>query len=259
MIMMVYDNIMILSQTNVILVFGIGMPHGQYWQTVRRFTLRQMRDLGMGKSKLTSTVHYEAAELVKAMKKYSGECKPLSSDIRVAVINILWTMIASKRFEFDEKSVLEYDKAFAQFMASLEKVLLVDIFPWLKLILPTSLLNYLTKRNHHEILSNILEPQVEECVEEHIKTFVENNPRDYIDEFLIEMKKEKGLLDSKFSLRDLVVSLADLFGAGFQSTAMTLTWAVFYMTKFPNVQKKLQKEIDEVLPNGIQVTLEDKL
>lgn len=60
-------------------------------------------------------------------------------------------------------------------------------------------------------------------------------------------------------MRDLVVSLADLFGAGFQSTAMTLTWAVFYMTKFPNVQKKLQKEIDEVLPNGIQVTLEDKL
>lgn len=58
---------------------------------------------------------------------------------------------------------------------------------------------------------------------------------------------------------DLVVSLADIFGAAFQTTATTMIWGLFYLAKFPHVQKRMQKEIDEILPNGTQVTLEDKL
>ncbi|KAL7640123.1 UNVERIFIED_CONTAM: hypothetical protein RMT77_009537 [Armadillidium vulgare] len=239
---------------------GLTLANGPYWHSLRRFTLRHLRDLGMGKSRLVTSVQYEASELVNAMKKTAGEAKPLSSDIRVAVINVIWQMLASKRFEFDEIPVLRYDNALAKYAATFEWVTLVDIFPSMKSVLPRPLLNILTKRNDHEQLMDVLKSHVKTSIDEHAKTLDINNPRDYIDEFLIEIKKEK---NSKTGLTlsemDLVVSLSDIFGAAFQTTATTMIWGLFYLAKFPHVQKRMQKEIDEVLPNGTQVTLEDKL
>ena len=39
----------------------------------------------------------------------------------------------------------------------------------------------------------------------------------------------------------------DLFSAGSETTATTLAWAVNYMVLHPEVQEKVQQEIDTVL------------
>ena len=39
----------------------------------------------------------------------------------------------------------------------------------------------------------------------------------------------------------------DLFSAGSETTATTLAWAVNYMVLHPEVQEKVQQEIDAVL------------
>ena len=41
--------------------------------------------------------------------------------------------------------------------------------------------------------------------------------------------------------------IMDLFLAGSETTSTTLDWGMLFMTEFPEIQKKCQQEIEEVL------------
>lgn len=47
-----------------------------------------------------------------------------------------------------------------------------------------------------------------------------------------------------------------LFGAGHETTAVTLTWTFYLLSQYPNVVERLQEEVDRVL-NGRRATLDD--
>ena len=51
---------------------------------------------------------------------------------------------------------------------------------------------------------------------------------------------------------------ADLFGASIETTSTTLDWILAYMAQNPSVQKKLQKEIDEVVGDSRLPSLADR-
>lgn len=44
--------------------------------------------------------------------------------------------------------------------------------------------------------------------------------------------------------------IADLFGAGTETTSTTLLWAMMYMVTYPDIQRAIQREIDAVLDEG---------
>ena len=70
--------------------------NGLTWHNNRRFALRQLRDLGMGKSKLVGAVHTQAEMLIEEFKKHSGKPTKIPHAINVAVVNMIWQMVASK-------------------------------------------------------------------------------------------------------------------------------------------------------------------
>lgn len=78
---------------------GVVSSNGVRWNHNRRFTLRQLRDLGMGKSKLVGAVHNQAIMLVEELKKQAGQPAPLSHAMYIAVVNIIWQMIAGESLE----------------------------------------------------------------------------------------------------------------------------------------------------------------
>lgn len=61
-----------------------------------------------------------------------------------------------------------------------------------------------------------------------------------------------------FPEKDLVFLLLDLFFAGSETTTNTLMHLFYYLAMHPNIQKKLQAEIDEMLPKGTLPTLDDR-
>ncbi|RXG51536.1 cytochrome P450 2H2 [Armadillidium vulgare] len=203
---------------------GILSSNGHHWQEIRHFSLRHLRDLGMGKSKLVSAIHYEASELIKEIKKLAGKPGPFPEALNPAVINILWQIVASKRFDYENQEFISFGKLLDEWMDAISSNLILDIFPWLKTTLPTFLLNIISKQYVLDKVDRKLTKHFQKCVEEHKESFDKNNPRDYIDEYLIEMMKPKSNSDSSMS----------------------------------EVQTRLHKEIDDVIPDGHLVTLEDK-
>nr|XP_042126002.1 cytochrome P450 3A4-like [Peromyscus maniculatus bairdii] len=62
-----------------------------------------------------------------------------------------------------------------------------------------------------------------------------------------DMESYKPLSD----LEILAQSITFIF-AGYETTSTTLTFIAYILATHPNVQKKLQHEIDAVLPNKVQ-------
>ncbi|XP_008060181.1 cytochrome P450 2D17-like isoform X2 [Carlito syrichta] len=72
-------------------------------------------------------------------------------------------------------------------------------------------------------------------------------PRDLTDAFLAEVEKAKGNPESSFNDENLRLVVSDLFSAGMVTTSITLAWALFLMILHPDVQCRVQQEIDEVI------------
>ena len=57
---------------------------------------------------------------------------------------------------------------------------------------------------------------------------------------------------------NLVHTLFDIFLAGSETTSTTLTWAMLYMARYPEVQTRVQKELDLVVGQGRVPSLRDR-
>ncbi|XP_068949563.1 cytochrome P450 2J2-like [Petaurus breviceps papuanus] len=61
-----------------------------------------------------------------------------------------------------------------------------------------------------------------------------------------------------FNEENLVFCTLDLFLAGTETTSTTLRWALLYMALYPEIQGKIQAEIDSVIGQSRQPTMADK-
>lgn len=65
----------------------------------------------------------------------------------------------------------------------------------------------------------------------------------------MEMEKDKKLgEDSDFSYKQMAQVVGDLFGAGSETTATSIRWAVLFLLNFLEVKCRLQREIDRIIP-----------
>ncbi|XP_059111986.1 cytochrome P450 2J5-like isoform X5 [Peromyscus eremicus] len=63
---------------------------------------------------------------------------------------------------------------------------------------------------------------------------------------------------TSFNEENLIFSTLDLFLAGTETTSTTLRWALLYMALYPDVQEKVQTEIDRVIGHEKKVSLADR-
>jgi cytochrome P450 len=61
-----------------------------------------------------------------------------------------------------------------------------------------------------------------------------------------------------FSESSLQSVIADLFLAGSDTTSTTLSWAVLYLLHYPDVQRKLQDEVDRVVGRHMLPSVTDR-
>ena len=62
----------------------------------RRFALSHLRDLGFGKSRLEHHITQEVSTLIEYLNKEVNKPCELSWSINVAVLNVIWGLVACK-------------------------------------------------------------------------------------------------------------------------------------------------------------------
>ncbi|XP_029897411.1 cytochrome P450 2D17 isoform X2 [Aquila chrysaetos chrysaetos] len=99
---------------------------------------------------------------------------------------------------------------------------------------------------------------IDVLIDKHMETWNPAHIRDFTDAFLKEMEKGKVAEENGFSYNNLRLVTADLFAAGSETTSTTLQWAFLYMLLHPEIQSKVQAEIDKVIGRERSPTMKDQ-
>ncbi|XP_019752042.1 cytochrome P450 2J2-like [Hippocampus comes] len=233
---------------------GVVMSNGYLWKKHRKFTLSYLRHFGEGQRSLENYIKVECDFLCEAFKEEQG--KPFNPHFTLtnAVGNVISTVLFGHRFEYSDgnyRKFLELDNE-AILLAGSPFAQLYNAFP--------SLFKYLPGP-HQTVLANYREIELflKAEVQKHQEQWNPEQPRDFIDEYIAEIEKLKEDPEAGFNIESLLVSSLDLLEAGTETSATTLRWALVYMMHYPDIQRKVQAEIDNVIGQSRLPALLDRL
>ncbi|XP_066949308.1 cytochrome P450 2L1-like [Macrobrachium rosenbergii] len=241
--------------------YGIAGSSGGIWHTNRRFILRQLRDLGMGKSLLAEAVQEQAKILVEALKEQEGKAQPVAEALNFVIMNIIWKMTANKHFEMSSPKHRYLRQLIAESTPATNKVAIADMMPWTRTLLPAFIFRHIFGEDKFIEILNKFNEFFLEMIQEHKESLNPDDPKDLIDHYLLEMNDREENPAEAEGVRneaDLRILLFDVLFAGSDTTYNTMKWIFLYMAAHPDKQRKLQEELDSALPSGTLVTLEDK-
>ncbi|XP_077147723.1 cytochrome P450 2K1-like isoform X1 [Ranitomeya variabilis] len=221
---------------------GILFASNDSWKAMRRFTLSTLRDFGMGKETIENNISEESNFLVEKFRSYKGEPFDNLMDMNAAVSNIIVTILLSRRFDYEDPTILKLVKMNNENvqLAGTPMALLYNTYP--------SVMRWFTNVAEEVRLNlNDMQKFIRETFTKHREQLDVNDQRNLIDSFLVKQREEKPNPKLYFTNENLTQLVADLFDAGMETTATTLRWGLLLMMKYPEIQKKVQSEIDKVI------------
>ncbi|KAM8953490.1 cytochrome P450 2G1-like [Pelodytes ibericus] len=233
--------------------YGLITSEGERWRQLRRFSLSTLRNFGLGKKSIEERIKDEIQCLVEALRTYEG--KPFDPAILIskAVSNVICSVVFGKRFEYDDRSFQRMLDIFYETFELMSSTWgqIQDMIPFIMNHVP----------GPHQKITSLLE-ELNEFITQRVKTNKEtldpNLPRDYIDCFLLKMEEEKNNPTSEFNMRNLILTLNNLFFAGGETVATTLKHGFLLLLKYQDVQAKIHKEIDLMIGRDRGPNTEDR-
>uniref|UniRef100_A0AC34QCE1 Cytochrome P450 n=1 Tax=Panagrolaimus sp. JU765 TaxID=591449 RepID=A0AC34QCE1_9BILA len=244
---------------------GVILVDGDLWREHRRFTLHVLRDFGLGKNLMQERILDEVTHTIADIKqdlKNGAKVLSIQNELDRAVGSIINLLLFGYRFGRDKLEKFEKNKQ------GVHKVLMHGGTFWWKIIeINVNLMKHLPHlRNVYQKVVNDNEELGKfylEEIENHKKTIdfdSDQEPTDYVEAFLRHRHKleKSGIKDHTYTDNQLFGMIFDLWLAGQETTATTLSWMCIYLIRHPECQIKMQQELDKFIGSDRIVTLDDK-
>lgn len=228
---------------------GVIFNEGQSWLQHRTFTLKTLRDFGFGKSSMNEVIEEEVKHFIENLRETGEKPQDLGPKFSLPIFNSLWKITAGERFNYDDpklNSILARQNVLFQHMNSAKNMVELA-HPWLGKI--PVIRQFLDRDTTVNVCLEIIQ-LIRNKVKEHEDTLDPNDPRDFIDSYLIEISKTTDISSDFYGpkAREQLINIVfDLFIAGSETLSTTLSWAMLCMVRNPGVMEEVQEELDRVV------------
>ena len=234
---------------------GHGLAFAGYsrkWTILRRICEKAVHG-SISNGIVYGKIKEESRRLVQFFQRLEGKPLNILHGIHFATANVMLCLLFDTSFEYDNEDLLEILEDEHAFQDAMGLANAVDLFPWLKYFTSSN-----TTKRLQRLADNLLNM---------IEKLYRNSKRDYqpgivrcLADSLItaaevgsQSNKENNLTE-----KDLIHTLFDMFGAGFDTIALTIHWAAAYLIVYSDIQRELHQELDRALPKGRPPTFEDR-
>ncbi|KAM4599840.1 steroid 17-alpha-hydroxylase/17,20 lyase [Fundulus diaphanus] len=235
--------------TDVLTRDGKDIAFGDYsaaWRFHRKIVHGALCMFGEGSASIERIICAEAQSLCSTMSEAAGVglALDLAPELTRAVTNVVCSLCFNSSYSRGDpefEGMLRYSQGIVDTVA---KDSLVDIFPWLQ-VFPNADLHLL--KHCVAIRDKLLQKKYNE----HKADYSDHVQRDLLDALLrakrsAENNNTADINAEAVGLSDdhLLMTVGDIFGAGVETTTTVLKWAVTYLIHHPDVQRRIQHELD---------------
>lgn len=228
--------------------FSFSVNFGDSWKLHKKIASNALRTFSKAEAKsstcsclLEEHVVEEVSELVKVLAELTskkGSFDPRSA-VTCAVANVVCALCFGKRYDHSDEEFLKIVKTNDDILKASRAANPADFIPCFR-YLPLRIIN--GPRVFYQALNQF----IAQHVQDHLTTYDKNHMRDITDA-LIHTCHSKHAATKTATLNDdeIIGTVNDLFGAGFETVSTCLYWSFLYLICYPEIQAKIQEEIDE--------------
>ncbi|XP_004765557.1 cytochrome P450 1B1 [Mustela putorius furo] len=248
---------------------GRSLAFGQYsprWKvqrraahsTMRAFSTRQPRSRRV----LEGHVLGEARELVELLVRGSAggaflDPRPLTV---VAVANVMSAVCFGCRYSHDDAEFRELLSHNEEFGRTVGAGSLVDVLPWLQRF-PNPVRTAF--REFQQVNRNFSNFVLDKFLRHRESLQPGAGPRDMMDAFILSAGTEAAMEGSddggsRLDLEYVPATVTDIFGASQDTLSTALQWLLILFTRYPDVQARVQAELDQVVGRDRLPCLDDQ-
>ncbi|XP_026165510.1 cytochrome P450 1B1 [Mastacembelus armatus] len=243
---------------------GKSMAFGttsEWWKAQRKVAHSTVRMFSTGDARTKKTFEHhvicEVRELLRLFVEKTKEEKyfqPLDYLV-VSIANIMSAVCFGKRYSYEDEEFRQVIGRNDQFTQTVGAGSIVDVMPWLQYFpnpVKTIFDNF--KRLNLEFGMFIRNKVIE-----HRKTIQSNTIRDMTDALIVALEQMRGKTELSLGKDYAPPILGDIFGASQDTLSTALQWIVLILVKYPELQLRLQREVDKVVDRSQLPSIEDQV
>ncbi|XP_032081239.1 LOW QUALITY PROTEIN: cytochrome P450 2J2-like [Thamnophis elegans] len=232
---------------------GILLSTGHIWKQQRHFGMTSLRKLGLGKKSIENQIEDTAQRLVEIFRQTKGQPFDPTVSVEHAVSNVICSLSFGRQFPPEDENLQKLIQAIDIIVKTTSNVfhIMYSMFPRLMSYLPGP---------HKEAIASVevITSFAKQEIEKHKEFHSLHEPQDFIDYYLLQVEKSKNDPDSTYNEENLAQCIFDFFGAGTDTTLATMMWALLLLVNHPNIQEKVQKEIEDLFGFSGSISYQDR-
>nr|Q92113.1 RecName: Full=Steroid 17-alpha-hydroxylase/17,20 lyase; AltName: Full=17-alpha-hydroxyprogesterone aldolase; AltName: Full=CYPXVII; AltName: Full=Cytochrome P450 17A1; AltName: Full=Cytochrome P450-C17; Short=Cytochrome P450c17 [Squalus acanthias]AAB34256.1 cytochrome P450c17 [Squalus acanthias] len=228
----------LLSRGGKDIAFG---KYGPAWKFHRKLVLSALHLFGDGSAGIEKMICQEATSMCSTFERLNNAAHDMMPDVTRAVTNVICLLCFNSTYEKEDPEFQTMRKYSQGIVNTVAKDSLIDIFPWLQ---------FFPNENLHTLKQCIAtrDSILQKKFEDHKANYSSDSANDL---FNILLKAKMNAENNNSSVHEagltddhMVMTVADIFGAGVETSSTAFAWMIIYLIHHPEVQKKIQEEID---------------
>ncbi|XP_047396187.1 cytochrome P450 1A2 isoform X1 [Sciurus carolinensis] len=233
---------------------------GPVWAARKRLAQDALKSFSIASDPASASSCYLEEHVSKEAECLIGRVQELMAEVGhfdpynqvvISVAKVIGAMCFGKHFPHNSEEMLSIVTNTHEFVETASSGNPVDFFPILR-YLPNPALERFKEFNKRFLYF------LQKTVQEHYQDFDRNSVQDIVGALFKHSEKASRANGGLIPQEKIVNLINDIFGAGFDTVTTAISWSLMYLVTKPEIQKKIQKELDTVIGRERRPRLSDR-